>query len=428
MRADLQSLVRFGLSIVIPFVFVASCAPQPTAEPTFEAPTGVTVVQWSIWGGSEHQALYKKIIAMFEAEHPDIKVQMVTVAGFTDYLTKLQTLLAAGTPPDVITLGNEWFPAFLAKGAFQDLTPFVENDPDFTLDDYIPLTLEVLMRDGKLYGLPTSFSVDALYYNMDAFDEAGVPYPDETWTWQTLLDAAQKLTIRDDKGRTIRYGWSDSGLNMWPWIWQNGGQVFDDERNPTRCTLTDPAVVEAVQFYYDLSLRYKVAPNVAELQQTPQREMFIAGRVAMIYDNVGAQVSLAKISDFRWDVAMLAKGKQRVTPMAENGYALSAASQHPEAAWTLIKFLSGPKAVRVIVEAGGALPCLKSLANSDEFEIKQAFLDSVPYSRPIFSAPQMLDMLAVFRNEQPLMAMGLKPIPEALKSMNDQFNAMLGAK
>jgi len=424
LRLPLRRVTHFLMVTVLMLGLLASCA-QPESEPAFDAPAGATVVQWGLWGGSEHLVLYERLIEMFEAEHPEIKVQMVTVAGFTDYLTKLQTLLAAGTPPDVITLGNEWFPAFLSKGAFQDLTPFIADDPEVNLDDYIPLTLEVLTRDGKLYALPKDFSVDALYYNIDAFDEAGIPYPDETWTWETLLDAAQRLTVRDDAGRVVRYGWSDSGLNMWPWIWQNNGQIFDNERVPTVATLTAPAVVEAVQFYYDLSLKHKVAPNVAELQQTPQQELFIGGRVAMIYDNVGAQVPFAGITDFRWDVAMLAQGKARVTPMAENGYAMSAASRQPEAAWELIKFLSGPEAVRVIIGAGGALPCLKTLAESGEFDVRPAFLDSVPYSRPIFSAPQMLDMLAVFRNEQPLMAMGLKPVPEALRSMNDEFNAML---
>jgi multiple sugar transport system substrate-binding protein len=314
------------------------------------------------------------------------------------------------------------------KGAFQPLTPYIEGDEDLDLDDWIPRTLEVLTRNGELYALPADFSVDVLYYNLDAFDAAGVSYPDETWTWDTLLDAAQRLTERDAGGRVVRYGWSDTGLNMWPWIWQNEATIFDNEREPTRATLTDPAVVEAVQFYYDLSLTHKVAPNVAELQQTPVREMFMAGRVAMIYDNVGAQVPFAQITDFRWDVAMLARGKARATPMAENGYAMSASTDHPEAAWALIRYLSGPEAVRVIVGAGGALPALQALAESDEFEVRPAFLASVPYSQPIFSAPQMLDMLAVFRNEQPLMAMGLKPVPEALRSMNALFNEMLGAE
>ena len=96
-------------------------------EPTIEVAPGKTRVQWSIWGGSQHLALYKQIIDLFEAEHPEIEVQLVTVASFTDYLTKLQTLLAAGTPPDVISLGNEWFPAFMSKGAFADLTPFIRE-------------------------------------------------------------------------------------------------------------------------------------------------------------------------------------------------------------------------------------------------------------------------------------------------------------
>ncbi len=416
-----------GVLLVLFSLF--ACQKQPAAvEPTIEAPPGTVLLQWSNWGGSESVALQQEIVRNFEATHPGIKVQLVTVADFTNYLTKLQTLLASGTPPDVMTLGNEWFPAFLEKGAFQELTPYVAGDAELNLDDYIPLTLQVLTRDSKLYALPADFSVDALYYNLDAFDAAGLAYPDDTWTWDTLLSAAQQLTERDASGRAIRYGWSDTALNLWPWIWQNGGTVFDNERDPTRCTLTDPAVVDAVQFYYDLSLKYKVAPNVAELQQTPLREMFIAGRVAMIYDNVGAQVPFSQITDFRWDVAKLAMGKERVTPMAENGYAMSAATAHPEEAWTLIKYLSSPEAVRVIVGAGGGMPALKALAESGEFRVKPAFLESVPYSKPIFSAPQMLDMLAVFRNEQPLMAMGLKPVPETLRSMNEIFNEMLGAQ
>ena len=427
MKLFRKSKYRVALCLLLVMAVVVSCQ-KTTPEPTATVAPGKTLVQWSIWGGSQHLALYNQIVDLFEAEHPDIEVRLVTVASFTDYLTKLQTLLAAGTPPDVITLGNEWFPAFMSKGAFADLTPFIQGDTELRLDDYIPRTLEVLTHDGKLYALPTSFSVDALYYNIDAFDAAGIPYPDNTWTWATLLDAAQKLTIRDSDGRVTQYGWTDSALNMWPWIWQNGGQVFDDERNPSQCTLTDPAVVEAVQFYYDLSLKYKVAPNVAELQQTPQRELFMSGKVAMSYDNCGAQVPFAEITDFKWDVAMLAMGKERVTPMAENGYALSATSQHPQEAWTLIKFLSGPTAVKILVDAGGSMPCLKALAESGEVQVKQASLDSVPYSRPIFSAPQMLDMLAVFRNEQPLMAMGLKSVPDTLESMTDRFNEMLAAK
>jgi multiple sugar transport system substrate-binding protein len=415
------------LCLLLVAVFTISCK-TPEPDPTVEVAPGKTLVQWSIWGGSQHLALYQQIIDLFEIEYPEIEVQLVTVASFTDYLTKLQTLLAAGTPPDVISLGNEWFPAFMSKGAFADLTPFIQDDAELNLDDYIPRTLEVLTHNGKLYALPTSFSVDALYYNVDAFDAAGIPYPDDTWTWETLLNAAQKLTIRDDDGRVVQYGWTDSALNMWPWIWQNGGQIFDIERNPSRATLTDTAVVEAVQFYYDLSLKYGVAPNVAELQQTPQRELFMAGKVAMNYDNCGAQVPFAEITDFEWDVSMLAKGKERVTPMAENGYALSATTKHPQEAWTLIKFLSGPKAVRVLVGAGGSMPCLKELSGSDEVKVKQAFIDSIPYARPIFSAPQMLDMLAVFRNEQPLMAMGLKSVPDTLASINEQFNKMLSAE
>jgi multiple sugar transport system substrate-binding protein len=177
---------RFAHLVILCLLLVVmsaiSCKKEEAAPTATPPPSGTVVVQWSIWGGSQHLALYQQIINLFEAQHPDIKVELVTVADFMNYLTKLQTLLAAGTPPDVISLGNEWFPAFMSKGAFADLTPYAENDPELDLNDYIPRTLQVLTHDGKLYALPTSFSVDALFYNKDAFDAAGVPYPDETGT------------------------------------------------------------------------------------------------------------------------------------------------------------------------------------------------------------------------------------------------------
>jgi ABC-type glycerol-3-phosphate transport system substrate-binding protein len=113
-----------------------------------------------------------------------------------------------------------------------------------------------------------------------------------------LLNAAQKLTVRDTSGWVVQYGWTDSGLNMWPWV----------------------------------SLKYKVAPNIAELQQVPFRDLFMSGRVAMIYDAIGAQASYVNIKDFAWGVSEMAMGKQRAVGMTENGWAIVALTKNPKQA------------------------------------------------------------------------------------------------
>ncbi len=177
-----------------------------------------------------------------------------------------------------------------------------------------------------------------------------------------MLAAAQKLTIRDAaSGRVTQYGWADSGQNMWDWIWQNGGTVFDAERARPSARSTRRPTLEALQYYVDLALKHKVAPTLAELQQTPFRDLFMSGRVAMLYDTVGAQISFATIKDFEWGVTEEAMGKQRAVGMTENGWAITAFTKKPKEAWVLAKFLSGPEGAGHLTQAQKTIPALKSL-------------------------------------------------------------------
>jgi len=348
----------------------------------------------------------------------------VTV-DYMNYITKLETLIASNAAPDVIMIAPGVGTDLTVMGALADLNPYIEADPDVSRDDFVPIVLQTLSYEDIVYALPKDFGVDVLYYNKGAFDAAGLAYPDDTWTWDTLLSAAQALTIRDDDGRVVRWGWTDSALNLWPWVWQNGGDVFDDPFKPTRITLCDPLAMEAVEFYYALSLEHGVAPNVAELQQTPFRELFMAGRVAMIYDTFGSQIPFSEITAFEWDVAPLAQHKQRATPLATAGYGMSSTTQHPELAWELIKFLAGREAVLVVAQAGGGMPARLDLLDAPDILIRPAFRDSIAYAQPHMAAPHFLEMMAVYRAQLPIMAMGIKSVPDSLNEMCEQINAIL---
>jgi multiple sugar transport system substrate-binding protein len=376
------------------------------------------------WGGTADIALYNQAIRQFKAANPDIDVELVSTPDFLSFVQKLQTMLAGGVPPDVITLGNEWIQTFAAKGVFVDLGPLIQADPEVKLDAYWPIAINTLTFGGKLYALPKDMGVDGLYYNKKLFDKAGVKYPDNNWLWADLLAAAQKLTVRDASGRTLQYGWADSGQNMWPWVWQNGGSFFDAERNPTKCTMTDPAVVEAMQFYFELSLKHKVAPNIAELQQVPFRDLFMSGRAAMVYDTVAAQASYGTIKDFEWGVSEMAIGRQRAVGMTENGWLIIALTKNLQPAWKLVKWLSSAQGAVIFTTGSGTLPALKAVAST----ARQPFLDGLAYARPLFTSPRMLELLSVFQAELPAMAMGQKPVKDVLESMTAKFNAILAQK
>jgi ABC-type glycerol-3-phosphate transport system substrate-binding protein len=211
---------------------------------------------------------------------------------------------------------------------------------------------------------------------------------------------------------------------MWPWVWQNGGKFFDVERNPTKCTMTDPAVVEAIQFYYDLSLKHKVAPNIAELQQVPFRDLFMSGRVAMVYDTSAAQASYNTIKDFQWGVSEMAMGVKRAVGMTENGWAIIALTKNPKQAWELVKWLAGPEGASIFTKGSGSIPALKT----GVVDIQTPFMYGLGYARPLFTSPKMLEILSVFQAEQPAMAMGQKPVKDVLESLTAKFNAILAQK
>ena len=124
-----------------------------------------------------------------------------------------------------------------------------------------------------------------LYYNKEIFDEAGVAYPTDSWTWDDLLAAAKKLTVVESNGRVTRYGLGMEGGKWSLWVNQNKGSILDDMRNPSKCTLTEPAALEAIKFFADL-MNEQLAMRDADLSQAGgDAAVFQSGQVAMIIQN-----------------------------------------------------------------------------------------------------------------------------------------------
>jgi multiple sugar transport system substrate-binding protein len=401
-------------------------ATAATAAPTAVAPaTAAKKITWATWGGAAQEELYKQAIAKFEASQPDIKVELINIADFTTMTTKVQTMVAGGTPPDVIMMGGEWIPVFAAKGVFADLTSYIEKDKSFKVDDYFPNLIEAMKYNGKIYALPKDFNVNALYYNKDAFDKAGIKYPTRDWTWDDLLSAAQKLTEKDASGRVTRYGLYAGGTPVL-WVWQNGGEYFDRNQEPTKVRLTEAPAVQALQWYYDLSLKYKVSPTDAVLSQGGGRqEFFAAGRLAMLVDHRGASVVFTKIKDFKWELAELPQGKTRASTLNTAGFAVAAASKNGDAAWQFAQWLSGKGGMSIFVAGGNSLPGIKGLAEDPSMNVQKVFLDTVPYSRPYFSSSKWAELNQVLTTATQEMAIGTKTAEQGAKEIKEKGEAVL---
>lgn len=341
--------------------------PPPTTGSTVPAADGPTTITWAMWGSPAEVATHQAVADAFMAEHPDIRVEIMS-EPWGDYFTKMQTLWASGDAsqiPDVLFLTP--IIGYAASGVLENLDPYIEA-AGYDLNDFWPALLEYASYEGSVYGFPRDISIEALYYNKDIFDEAGLAYPDETWTWDDLLAAATALTVRDGNQIT-RHGLAMEGGKYQLWVGQNRGSIFDDTRNPSRCTLAEPEAVEAIQFFADM-MNSGVAMRPANLSQAGgDAGVFASGQAAMIIQNA-SRVSGFNEAGLNYDVAVvpIPAGGQRSGSAAGAAWTMSAAADNKDAAWTFLSWLqSTDGGQRLYTASGEIFPALQSTARSDAF-------------------------------------------------------------
>jgi len=190
-----------------------------TAPP--EAYTGKRVtLRYMIWGRENEVRQEREKLAHFVQENPDIQIDLIQTGG-TQYQVKLATMLAGGVAPDLFMVHEAMFPTLAENGLILPLDDLVAEDPELDLDAFFPAVVEQCRYKGVLYKLPVGFNTVVMYYNCDMFDEAGLDYPSDDWTWDDMLRMARRLTRRDEQGRPTQYGvmgvgpWLTYAMMMW---------------------------------------------------------------------------------------------------------------------------------------------------------------------------------------------------------------------
>jgi multiple sugar transport system substrate-binding protein len=327
-----------------------------------------TTVTWAFWGSPEERATHEMVANAFMEQNSDIAIE-IWHEPWSDYFTKIQTLWASGDSaeiPDIAFLSP--INNYAADGVLEPLDPFIEES-GFDREDFWPGLLEYAMYDGMVYGFPRDIGLEVLYYNKDIFDEVGVDYPTEDWTWDDLLAAAEQLTVVAGNGRVSRYALGMEGGKYQLWVGQNYGSILDDMANPSRCTLSEPEAVEAIQFFVDM-MDNNYAMRDANLSQAGgDAAVFQSGQVAMIIQNA-SRIPVFNDAEMNYDVAVvpIPEGGQRSASAAGAAWTMSSFSDNKDAAWTFLSWLQSTDGGQAIYTASGEiLPALQSTAKSDVF-------------------------------------------------------------
>ena len=304
---------------------------------------------WAFWGSPEEAVSHKLVADAFMKEHPEIKIETWN-APWNDYFTKIEALWASGDAKAVPDIAFLWpTPKYAAEGVLENLDPYIQK-AGYDLNDYWGGLLESAKYKGSVYGLPRDNEVNILYYNKALFDKAGVKYPDDKWSWDDLLAAAEKLTVKDASGKVTQYALAMEGGKYAKWINQNGGAILDDYVNPSKCMLADPKSVAAIKFFSDM-MNKGYAMRDADLSQAGgDAAVFQSGQAAMIIQNT-SRVSGFNGAKMNYDVAVvpIAKGGKRWNIAGGAAWVMSAKSDNKDAAWTFLQWLQSARRRREAV-------------------------------------------------------------------------------
>ena len=369
----MTSRLPFVLLLTVALLLTAGCAAQEggfvqtvvvTATPAPLPEGAKTVLRVGTGDSGEGLTPHFKIIEMFEAENPDIQVQLEPV-GSGDYYARILTQIAAGDPPDLLQIGDDAVPMFVDRGAFVPLDDFIASE-NYPLDTsiYLPGVMEPGKWEGVQYLLPKDFSPMAIYYNKKLFDAAGVAYPAEGWTWDDLLATAQALTKSDASGNVVQWGiqlpgpWT-TGFEYW--VAAAGGSLISEDGTSFVGYMDSPEVQNAVQFYADLYNKHKVAPPPADMNAFGGgNSEFDNGTAAMRLFGRWPQSGMKENPNIDLGVAPLPAGAQRAGVLFWGGFGVSSLSDNPEAAWRFLRYYTGAEGAQVWKD--WALPTVKSVA------------------------------------------------------------------
>lgn len=365
----------------------------------------ITIELWDQQTGLAEEAT-KQIIADFEAQNPDIKINRTYIAQTegTQSDQKLLTAIAGGAPPDVYKFDRFIVSQFAAQDFLTDLTDLAAQG-GVKEDDYFPFAWEEANYKGRLFALPFDTDTRQLWYNKDIFKEAGLDPEKPPQNAQELLQMAQELTIRDNNDRITRWGYIPHGDQAWIYTYGFAWKGEFQDPNTKRITCAHPNVVESMKWFQNYANTFGVdnldaftaACTGSACNDT--NDYFWTGQAVMV---VSGNWKVAQAKKYKPDVqygAVPFPGPDGPAPHASwaGGWSwvVPKGAKNPEAAWRAISYICGPEGQNTFCKTVGNIPTNKAVAADPYYSqdpLAKAFIDLLPVShtRPPIPAGSLL--------------------------------------
>ncbi|HEX6339676.1 ABC transporter substrate-binding protein [Umezawaea sp.] len=351
---------RAALILSATLALTAACGGAPGG--------GDKVLVWHGYTDREAEAL-GALAARWNAQHPDRQVELVFNGGNDGALQKTLASFVSGKPPAVAYQFGSSLTGLADRPQTQDLTSTVRDDAEFDWDDLFPAGREAATVNGKVYGVPALVDNLSLVYNKTLFDQAGLAYPTETWTWDDFRSAAAVLAAPDDD----RYGWAyvndGSEDTVWRYLallWQAGGDLLSPDGKTA--AFDSDAGRQAMSLLHDMA----VVDRSVYLDTGDQQylNLFNSGRIGMLWTGPWDLGSINE--DVSYGVQFLPGKVTHATIAGPDAFVVFGESGKADA-WPFLKWLLSAEVHLEFATATGHLPIRRSeltLPGYAEFERK----------------------------------------------------------
>lgn len=373
--------VRFYAGILATAALLAACSgSNSSGSSSSSKASGKTEISYAIWDSGQEPGI-RQIADKFEEKNPDIKIN-IQVVDWDNYWTMLEAGATGGSLPDTFWMHSNEIYRYGSNEMLLPLDDYLAKSKEAKLENFPDGLNEIYNIKGKQFAVPKDFDTIGLWYNKKMFDEAGIPYPDDTWDWNKLKEVAKKLTKSDGS----QYGFGAGLSNQegyYNFIYQNGGTVITDDM---KSGYDDLKTIEALDYYFSF-VKEKLSPALTVDKE--RAEAFQNGQVAM---SVFGSWNLSGFSANDYirenaDVAVLPKGPDgtRATIFNGLGNAIAANTKNPDAAWKWVEYLSSKEAQEMQASLGVAISAYKGTADTwvnsnKDFAIKN-YVDMLDYAQ-----------------------------------------------
>lgn len=326
----------------------------------------VTIEYVEVAGARSRETFQPVVEALNERFDRSVELAFTEIP-YSNMKSQLQTRVGGGNAPDVAAIDQIWLGPFVDSGRLLDLDPVAA---DLDLDDYLDPFVDVATSDGTLYAIPTTTDVRGMYWNRDAFEEAGLDPESPPETWSELLDAAEALHDPPD-----RYGatYFVTGGRWTVSLFAGGGRVLSEDGTEPR--FQEQPGVEAARFVDEIFNGRGVGPP------TPPYQDGAAVAREFLQGHYGMTVVEGSWLDYFWrnlgnsDEELVESVGFAPTPRPADGrratmsgghmWAGFSDTDHPDVVRAFLRIAGGREFKRHLAVESGQIPTRESLQDDE---------------------------------------------------------------